>query len=63
MDTKPWYLSVTVWGAILTGASTLMTVFHHPFNVDGLDNEIVTLIGSGMAIFGRFKAKTQLTWK
>lgn len=53
---KVWYLSKTVWAALLGGFATLASVVGWQFDVVGMDNEIVTLIMMVLAIWGRFVA-------
>lgn len=63
MDTKPFYLSLTFWGALIAGVAALGGVvgFEIPGGGEGLADEIVTAIGAVLALIGRFRAKTVLT--
>lgn len=72
MDKKPWYQSITVWGAALvTISAVLLPMFGKPEIATTIQEqqtsimEILTKIGEvvGLAvvIIGRFRAKTNLT--
>lgn len=63
MDTKPWYLSVTVWGIMLAGLAQVLQIAGVNFDVSGMSNDIVTLLTAGLALYGRLRAKTVLTAK
>ena len=56
MEKKPWYLSKTVWGALIAGGTTLAAIFGYNFDLAGLDNQIVTLVGAALAVYGRIVA-------
>jgi hypothetical protein len=58
-DTKPAIASAAVWGTILVGLSTGLSLAG--VRIDGLDDpklalDIATLIGAALALFGRFRA-------
>jgi len=62
-DAKPFYLSKTFWGALVAGIVALGGVvgFELPGGGEGLADELVILLGSIVALVGRFSAKTKLT--
>lgn len=76
MDTKAWYLSKTVWGAlvaIIAQALVLLGIFtpeldtaavqgqlQDPATIDRILN-LVTVVASAFAIYGRAKSQTALT--
>ena len=65
-DTKPWYLSVGVWGAVATlvGATLSMLRIEHDerFVADLRDWMLAaaTLVGGAMALYGRVRAKRRI---
>jgi len=66
METKPFWQSVTFWGAITTFLAMLANTFgvDLPFTADELSSSILTVIAAvttGLTIWGRFRAKTDLT--
>jgi hypothetical protein len=65
--TKPWYASVTIWGSIIAIAAPLAgAVFHHDIDAStqsDLANWLAgagTLVGGGIAIWGRLRARTTI---
>lgn len=55
-ETKPAIASSTVWGVMLVGASTALSL--SGVKVDGLDDpqlamDISTMVGAGLALYGR----------
>ncbi|MCB1383281.1 MAG: hypothetical protein KDJ73_10215 [Notoacmeibacter sp.] len=66
MDTKPWYLSKTIWASLVTILSALGGLFGLP--VSSLDSgataemllQAVTAISGLIAIFGRLSADTKI---
>jgi hypothetical protein len=76
METKAWYLSKTVWGAaiaIIAQVLILLGVFapsidttdlqqkvNDPTTVDQILN-LLTIVASAVAVFGRVKADKELT--
>jgi len=69
-NSKPWYLSKTVWGALIVIAATLLRLTGYDVSeadlqtiVDPVINVIsntMTAIGAVMALVGRFKANKQI---
>ncbi len=61
---KPWYLSRTIWGAVLAAAASQFPRFIAALGgVDAGSDQVVqiassiaTLAGASVAIYGRFKA-------
>ena len=68
MDSKPWYQSKTMWGAILAIlAPVIGQLLHHSFSDTDIQSgaDAFAAIGSGIggivAIYGRTKATTAIT--
>lgn len=62
-DSKPWYMSVGMWGGMFAfGAMAMKSFMGVDFDVVGMDAEVVAFIGAAMALWGRFTAKKTLTW-
>jgi hypothetical protein len=68
MDSKSWYMSKTLWGAVigLIGAVSpkILASLGGDSAVDNVVNvagNIAAVVGAGLAIYGRFKASTTLT--
>ncbi len=61
MDTKPWFLSKTFWGAMVVVLATVFSMVGVQVDVAGLDQDVVTLLGAAVAIWGRFVAKGPLS--
>lgn len=65
-DIKPWYLSRTIWAAVVTIATALAGLFGLP--VDGFDQpalvegvlQTVAAIAGVVALFGRLSARTRI---
>ncbi len=65
-DVKPWYLSRTIWAAIISVAATIAGAFGYP--VDDLGREglveallqIVSAAAGVLAILGRFTATARI---
>lgn len=65
-DTKPWYLSRTVWASLVTVAAGVGGIFGLP--VETVDNQAltgtllqaVTAISGLFALFGRLKADRRI---
>ncbi len=69
-QTKPWYASKTIWGAIVTIVSLLLSL--KGIQIDEKTKQLLidqgtaavtavgTLIGSIMAIYGRIKAEKKI---
>ncbi len=62
-DEKKIWQSKTFWGALVAGVVALGGVFGFdlPQGGEGLADEIVIMIGSVVAIIGRFTAKATVT--
>jgi hypothetical protein len=66
MEGKSWYESKAIWGGIITGVCGLAAIAGHSIPADTqtvLTNQIVqvataiaTIVGSGLAIYGRLRA-------
>lgn len=69
MDTKVWYTSKALWGAVVAILASLLSLFH--VNLDSTAQSSVvelliqgaTLIGAVVALYGRIKADSKLTLK
>lgn len=56
-DTKNFLQSRTIWGAILAVAgAALSAAGFDTGSLNGLDGEIVTVVGGALAAYGRIKA-------
>jgi len=72
-ETKAWYLSTTIQGAIVSAIGLLVTILKAVFGVellsnteiDGLVSGVLGLIGLVMIVIGRLKAVpgVKLGWK
>lgn len=66
-DTKPWYLSKTVWAAIVSVLATLSSMLGMPLpsgSSEVLTDAILQLVAAiaGLfSIFGRMTAKTRIS--
>jgi len=56
-ETKNILMSKTIWGALLAVAGAVMNAMgFETTSLNGMDGEIVTLIGGVIAAYGRVKA-------
>lgn len=53
---KPWYLSKTIWGVIITLVGFITKTFFN-YYIPDISSELVQVIGMGIAIIGRIKAE------
>ena len=70
-ETKPWYTSKTVIGAVVMVIATVLGLFGQPeraevvqaesANISGIIASVVGLIGALVALYGRITAKKTLT--
>lgn len=70
MNTKPWYLSKTIWGGVLAALVGALGLFGLGFPADfvsGVTDDVVrsieagvALVGGALAIWGRVKAVTKV---
>lgn len=60
MNEKPFFLSLTFWGAVVAVAAPLSAELGFILPSEGLAAEIVSVLGGIAAIIGRFRAKTTL---
>ena len=58
-QTKPWYLSKTVWGILIAFAGFIANQFFGSVIPD-VSSEIVEIIGMAIALIGRFKASSKI---
>lgn len=54
---KPWYLSKTIWGVIITFVGFIANQFFKT-SIPDMSAEIVEIIGLCVALIGRLKAET-----
>jgi hypothetical protein len=56
-DVKSFVLSKTIWGVVITALGSFLNTKGFDTGVlNGLDGEIVTVLGAVLAIYGRVKA-------
>ncbi len=67
MNTKPWYQSVTLWGAVVAGVSAVANAAGVPVS-DAEQQQVAEtlthvgeLVGLGLVVWGRVRARHQLT--
>jgi hypothetical protein len=71
-DTKPWYTSLTIWGASILGFLVfILPLFGRPeaataveaskTDILGLLDKVGEVIALGMVIYGRFRASSKIT--
>lgn len=53
---KPWYLSKTIWGVIITLIGFITKKYFNVYIPD-VSSEIIQIIGLVIAVFGRVKAE------
>ena len=66
-QTKPWYLSRTIWAALVSVIATVLAALGLPIDTaarDGLVEAILQLVSAAagtVAIFGRLTATTRIS--
>lgn len=56
-DTKNFLTSKTIWGAMIALIATMLQIMgFDSTGMNGTAEEIVTIVGAAMAIYGRIKA-------
>lgn len=56
-DTKNFLTSKTIWGAMIALIATILQIMgFDSTGMNGTAEEIVTIVGAAMAIYGRIKA-------
>jgi len=56
-EVKNIFTSKTIWGVIITLVGSVMEKFGFETTVlNGLEGEIVTVVGAALAVYGRIKA-------
>ncbi len=69
MDSKPWYLSKAVIGAIIAGVAGLLAVFKVGWasgvpsetdSVVAIVEQVAVIVGAVIALYGRLKATTTI---
>jgi hypothetical protein len=64
VENKPWYLSKTIWGAVLAvlglALPKVATAIGGPDTISEIAGAAVTVIGSILAIIGRYRAVTTI---
>lgn len=65
-DEKPWYLSKTIWGALVSVAATLAAMFGLPLDAGGQSAltdallQTVSAVAGIVAILGRVSASSRI---
>lgn len=65
-NSKHFLMSKTFWGIVVSGAASIAGKFGHKIGNDQVveySSTIVELMGTGLALYGRYVAKEDLTWK
>lgn len=66
-STKPWYLSLGVWGPIVSVAATVASATGHPIppevvgDAANLITQGVAVAGGAVGLWGRIRATTRLS--
>ena len=66
-DTKPWYLSAGVWGAVVAALASVLSLFKVQLDPRLLDDlrdwmlSVATLVASAVALYGRVRASRRIT--
>jgi len=63
MNEKEWYLSKSVWGAVIAIAAGIAAAFG--YDVDSASQEqiaiqVTAIVGGGLALYGRIKSTTKI---
>lgn len=56
MDAKSIFLSKTFWGLAIAVASPILATHGWTLDAEAWSNDIMTLAGAGLALWGRFTA-------
>lgn len=56
MDAKSLVLSKTFWGLVIAVAAPILAKHGWTIDAEGWSNDIMTFLGAGLALYGRFKA-------
>ena len=59
-DTKPWYLSTGVWGAVAVVMTAVATKMGWQVDLAGVDNDVIMMLTGVMALYGRWSAKQKI---
>ena len=60
MNAKPWYKSLTLWGAAITGVGVFLPKYA-PL-IPQLANDAATIVGLVATVIGRLRATKQVTF-
>lgn len=66
-NTKPWYLSKTVWAGLVSATAATAAIFGVPINEAAKNNlvdsgfQLVSAISGIFAVFGRVTASTRIS--
>lgn len=66
-ESKPWYLSRTIWGVVVMMVASLAHIFHYQIDAQlqaDITNYIASIgdvVGGGLTIYGRIKASKAIT--
>lgn len=56
-ETKSFLTSKTIWGAVVAIVGAALSAFHLDVTgLNGIDGDIITVIGGALAIYGRVTA-------
>lgn len=61
MESKNFLLSKTFIGAVIMIAAPLLSKFGIVLATEGMADEILSLVGFALSVYGRFTAKKELT--
>jgi hypothetical protein len=56
-QTKPWYLSKTIWGVIIAFAGFVANQFFK-VQIPDVASDVATILGLVVALYGRIKAES-----
>lgn len=59
-NSKPWYLSKTVFGVLITFVGVLTKHFFG-YSIPDISTDVVEIIGLCIALFGRLSAKQSIS--
>lgn len=63
---KHFLMSKTFWGVVISGVASIAGKFGHKIGQEEIvayTTTAVELVGTGLALYGRYVAKEDLTWK
>ncbi len=66
LEEKPWWQSRAIWGSLIVVVAQLARMFDVSIDVDAWTNtaiELATIVGAGLAWYGRVRAETPIDMK